>query len=179
MPSGLFGEAVKRREDPTLLIGEGKFTADMSLPNQLHMAIVHSPHAHATIKGIDASAALAMPGVVRVVTGADVADKMMRLPVIMNPGGQDAHFLPHPYGLPGAQTVLATDRARYVGEWVAAVLAETRDQAYAAAEAVKVDYEPLEAVATAEGALKGRSEGRRAAAPRGGAGQPVHACGLR
>jgi carbon-monoxide dehydrogenase large subunit len=118
------------------------------------MAIVHSPYAHAVIKSIDPSDALKMPGVVRVVTGAEIADKMMRLPVIMNPGGADAHFLPHPYGLPGAQTVLATDKARYVGEWVAVVLAETRDQAYAAVPAVKVDYEPLPVVTTAEDALK-------------------------
>src|SRR2546423_1634856 len=141
MASGLFGAPIKRKEDPTLLTGDAKFTADIDLPGQLHMAVLHSPHAHAVIKNIDASAAAAMPGVARIVTGADVADKIMRLPVIMNPGGQEAHFPPHPYGLPGAQTVLATDRARYVGEWLAVVLAETREQAYAALDAIKVDYE--------------------------------------
>src|SRR5262245_47653549 len=109
MDIGLFGEPIKRKEDPALLIGEGKFTADFNLPNQVHMAILHSPHAHANIKGIDASAAAAMRGVVRVVTGADVADKIMRIPVFMNPGGQESHFPPHPYGLPGGAIVLATD----------------------------------------------------------------------
>src|SRR5436309_369116 len=123
LASGLFGEPIKRREDPELLIGAGKFTADFNLPNQLHMAILHSPHAHAVIKRIDSSAAMQMPGVVRVVTGADVADKIMRLPVIMNPGGMESHFPPHPYGLPGGATVLTADKARFVGDWVAVVLA--------------------------------------------------------
>src|SRR4051794_39118628 len=125
LESGLFGEPIKRREDPTLLIGEAKFTADLNLPNQLHMAVLHSPHAHARITNVDTSAAARMPGVVRIVTGAEVADQIMRLPVVMNPAGAEAHFPPHPYGLPGGAKVLATDRARYVGEWIAVVLAET------------------------------------------------------
>src|SRR5579871_4595456 len=149
-----FGAPIKRREDPTLLSGDAKFTADITLLGQVHMAVLHSPHAHAIIKSIDTSAAAQLPGVVRIFTGADVADKIMRLPVIMNPGGTEAHYPPHPYGLPGAQTVLATDRVRYVGEWVAVVLAETREQAYDALPAIKVDYEILPAVTTAEEALK-------------------------
>ncbi len=148
------GAPVKRREDPELLHGHAKFTADLTLPGMLHLAVVHSPHAHARIKSIDTSEAEKMPGVVRVFTGADIVDKMMRLPVIWKPAGVDSHFPPHPYGLPGAQTALATDRARYVGEWVAIVAAETREQAYAAVPAVKVDYEPLPAVADAEESLK-------------------------
>lgn len=154
MNSGLFGDAIKRREDPELLTGQGKFTGDIDLPNQLHMAILHSPHAHALIKSIDTSAAMQLPGVVRVVVGADVADKIMRLPIVMNPAGAEAHFPPHPYGLPGGTLVLATDRARYEGEWIAVVLAETREQAYAAVPAIKVEYEVLPSVTSAQEALK-------------------------
>src|SRR3954451_23889511 len=154
MASGLFGESVKRVEDPALLTGEAKFTADIELPGMAHMAILHSPHAHAKIVSIDASDALKMPGVIRVFTGADIADKMMPLPCIWKPAGVDSFFPPHPYGLPGAQTALATDRVRYDGDWVAAIVAETREQAYAALPAVQVEYEPLPVVTTAEEALK-------------------------
>ncbi len=113
-----------------------------------------APIAHARIKSIDASAALKMPGVVRVFTGADLAGKMMPMVCIWKPAGVESHFGPHPYGLPGSQTALATDKVRYVGEWVAAVVAETREQAYAALPAVKVDYEALPSVSRAEDALK-------------------------
>jgi aerobic carbon-monoxide dehydrogenase large subunit len=148
------GASIKRREDPEFLHGTAKFTPDVVLPGMVHIAILHSDHAHARIKGIDASAAAKMPGVVRIFTGADLVGKMMPLICIWKPAGVESHFPPHPYGVPGAQTALATDRARYVGEWVAAVAAETRQQAYDALSAIKVDYEPLPAVTTAEGALK-------------------------
>jgi carbon-monoxide dehydrogenase large subunit len=153
MANGILGEPLKRVEDPALLTGDAKFTADISLPEMLHIAILHSPHAHAKIKRIDASAALQMPGVVRVFTGSDIADKMMPLPCIWKPAGVESHFPPHPYGLPGAQTALATDQVRYVGDWVAAVVAERRDQAYDALPAVEVEYELLPVVTTAEEAL--------------------------
>ena len=84
-----------------------------------------------------------LPGMVRIFTGADLANKMMPMVCIWKPAGVESHFPPHPYGLPGAQTALATDRVRYVGEWVAAVVAETRQQAYDAVKAINVDYEPL------------------------------------
>src|SRR5262249_1597949 len=100
------------------------------------------------------SAAERMPGVVRVFTGADIAGKMMPLPCVVKPGGVESQFPPHPYGIPGAQTALATDRVRYDGDWVAVVLAETRDQAYEALPAIKVESEPLPAVTTAEESLK-------------------------
>jgi len=154
MGTGIFGAPIKRREDPAFLRGEAKFTADLSLPGMLHMAILHSPHAHARIKSIDTSAAAQMPAVVRVFTGADLVGKMMPLPCIWKPGGVESRFPPHPYGLPGAQTALATDRVRYVGDWIAVVLAETREQAYEALSAIKVEYEPLPVVTTAEEALK-------------------------
>jgi carbon-monoxide dehydrogenase large subunit len=153
MAAQVLGAPLKRREDPDLLRGEGKFTADIVLPGMAHVAILHSPHAHAKIKKIDASAAEKKPGVVRVFTGADLAGKMMPMVCIWKPAGVESHFPPHPYGLPGSVNALAIDRVRYVGEWVAAVVAETRDQAYAAREAIKVDYEPLPAVTTAKAAF--------------------------
>jgi carbon-monoxide dehydrogenase large subunit len=152
-PQGL-GASVKRREDPEFLHGIAKFTADVVLPGMVHIAILHSDHAHAMIKGIDTSVAAKMPGVVRIFTGADLAGKMMPMICIWKPAGVESHFPPHPYGVPGAQTALATDRVRYVGEWVAAVAAETRQQAYDALSAIKLDYEPLPVVTTAEAALQ-------------------------
>ncbi|WP_353932752.1 molybdopterin cofactor-binding domain-containing protein [Okeanomitos corallinicola TIOX110] len=153
MNKQILGTPIKRREDPQLLKGEAKFTADITLPNMLHLAVLHSTEAHANIKSIDTSAALEMPGVVRVITGADVSS-ILPLPVIMNPGGAEAKFPPHPYGLPGAQTVLATNKVRYVGDFVAVVVAETRQQAYDALKGVHVEYEPLPVVTDAELALQ-------------------------
>lgn len=153
MANKVLGTSVKRREDPEFLRGDAKFTADIALPNMLHMAILHSSHAHALIKSIDTHAAEKMPGVVRVITGADTRS-LMPLVCIMNPGGATAHFPPHPYGIPGAQTVLAIDRVRYVGEFVAVVVAESRQQAYDALPAIAVDYELLPVVTHAESALK-------------------------
>lgn len=153
MAKQILGTPIKRREDPQLLRGEAKFTADITLPDMLHLAILHSTEAHALIKNIDTSASVKMPGVVRVITGADTS-AILPLPVIMNPGGAEAKFPPHPYGLPGAQTVLATDKVRYVGDFVAVVVAETRQQAYDALAGIKVEYEPLPVVTDAELALQ-------------------------
>jgi aerobic carbon-monoxide dehydrogenase large subunit len=153
MSTGL-GASVKRREDPEFLRGESKFTADVVLPGMTHVAILHSTEAHAKIRSIDTSVASKMPGVIRIFTGADLAGKMMPMVCIWKPADVESHFPPHPYGLPGAQTALATDRVRYFGEWVAAVVADTREQAYAAREAIAVDYEPLPSVTNAEEALK-------------------------
>ena len=154
MATSVLGSAIKRREDPEFLRGESKFTADITLPGTTYVAILHSPHPHARIKSVDTSAAQSMPGVVRVFTGADLAGKMMPMVCIWKPAGVESHFGPHPYGLPGSQTALATDKVRYVGEWVAAVVAETREQAYAALPAITVDYEMLPSVSRAEDALK-------------------------
>jgi carbon-monoxide dehydrogenase large subunit len=154
--SSAFGSSMLRREDPDLLRGEGKFMADLTLPGMLHVAILFSDHGHALIKGIDTSAAAAMPGVVRVFTGADLAE-LMPLPIVWFPMADNAenHFPPHPSGtMPGAQYVLARDRVRYVGEHVAAVVAETRQQAYDALPAIRVEYEPLPTVVDAERAIE-------------------------
>jgi len=151
----ILGAAIKRVEDPGFLCGTAKFTADIELSGMLHMVILRSSQGHARIKAIDTTAAQAMPGVVRIITAADLEGKVMPLPCIWIPGGGAKSFFPrHPYGLPGAGTVLAKDKVRYIGDSVAAVVAETVDQAEAAAERIAVDYEPLPVVVNAQKALK-------------------------
>jgi len=103
---------VKPREDPAMLRGESKYTADLVLTGMLHMVLLRSEHGHATIRGIDTEAAAAMPGVVRIITSADITGKIMPLPCVWVPGGVESHFPPHPYGLPGAGFVLATGTVR-------------------------------------------------------------------
>lgn len=148
------GSSLAAKEDPALLRGEARYVADVSLPDMAHMALLPSPHGHAVIRGVDTSAAEAMPGVLTVVTGADLAEQIMPLPCIWIPGGVESHFPPHPYGVPGARPVLAIDRVRHVGDPVAAVVAETPRQAHAALAAIEVDYEPLPVVTTAKEALE-------------------------
>jgi len=115
--------------------GVAEFTADIALPGALEIAAVHSPHAHALIKRIDAAAAAAMPGVAGVMTAADIK-------------GSNRHNY-----MVTDRPVLCEDRVRYVGDPVALVAAETREQALAAAAAVKVDYEPLPEVHTPQEAM--------------------------
>ncbi|HWS74590.1 MAG TPA: molybdopterin cofactor-binding domain-containing protein, partial [Quisquiliibacterium sp.] len=149
------GHAVRRIEDPALVRGAGRFADDVTLDGQTHLVFLRSPYAHAKIVSIDASAALEMPGVLAVITGADlVAAGVRPLPV-------SAGF-PRPDGSPGASPPrhpLAHEVARFAGEAVAAIVAETRDQARDARDAVFVEYEDLPSVvdlrdATAEGAPK-------------------------
>lgn len=138
---GLVGKSIKRVEDPRFIQGKGKYVANLQIPGMLHAALVRSPHAHATIKGIDASAALAMPGVVAVYTGQDLAaDGVGGLPCGFNPPG--IKTAPHP--------ALAVGKVRHVGDGVAVVIAENRYLAQDAAEAIQVDYEPLPAVVDAK-----------------------------
>ncbi len=149
------GHAVRRIEDPALVRGAGRFADDVTLDGQTHLVFLRSPYAHAKIVSIDASAALEMPGVLAVITGAElVAAGVRPLPV-------SAGF-PRPDGSPGASPPrhpLAHEVARFAGEAVAAIVAETRDQARDARDAVFVEYEDLPSVvdlrdATAEGAPK-------------------------
>jgi carbon-monoxide dehydrogenase large subunit len=154
MTTKVIGTPVKRLEDPELLSGSGRFVADMTLPGMTHMEILRSEHGHARILKIDVSAALAMPGVLAAVTGADLAGRIMPLPCVWIPGGVESHFPSHPFGIPGAGTVLATDRVRFIGDPVALVVAETRLQAQDALSAIRVDYEPLPAVVDATKALE-------------------------
>lgn len=144
------GARVTRREDPNLVTGKGKYTGDIQLEGMLHMAMVRSPYAHARIKSIDTSAALAMPGVIAVYTGADINPHMAKvLPV-----GVDLNGAGYSDGHPTDRPVLTVDKARCVGDPVALVVAESRYIAADAVEAVMVDFEPLNAVADPEEALK-------------------------
>jgi carbon-monoxide dehydrogenase large subunit len=138
------GRDVRRIEDAGLLAGAGRFTDDVSLPSQTHLVFLRSPVAHARIVSIDTSAALALPGVVAVLTGADLAAAGVKpLPV--------APIFQRPDGSPGAMPLrvpLAHEVVRFVGEAVVALIAETAEQAKDAAEAVLVEYDELPLVTT-------------------------------
>lgn len=155
-PEKILGASIKAKEVPELLRGEARFIDDITLPDMLHAAIFHSSQAHAILKSVDTSAAEAMPGVVRVFTGADTA-QLMPLPVVWVPQDIESHFPPHPSGIvPGSQHVLIQvgEKVRYVGDQIAIIVAETRQQAYDALEKIAVEYEPLPVVVDAEEALK-------------------------
>jgi aerobic carbon-monoxide dehydrogenase large subunit len=144
------GQPVRRKEDDTLVRGKGKYTDDFSLPGQAYAWIVRSSHAHGIISGIDTEAAKAMPGVLGVWTGADLAS---------------ADYGPYTCGLPlksrdGSpllqtnRAALVSDKVRFVGDPVAFVVAETLAQARDAGEAVVLDIDPLPSVTSAEEAAK-------------------------
>ncbi len=143
------GASVRRKEDLRFLSGRGQYTDDINRPGQTHAAILRSPHAHAAIKGIDTAKAKAMPGVLAVFVGADMASENIGgLPCgwqIHNKDGSPMAEPPHP--------VIAVGKVRHVGDPVAVVVAETKQQARDAAEAIVVDYAPLPAVATTQAAL--------------------------
>ena len=142
MGAKYFGASVPRREDPRLLRGEGRFVDDIKLPGMLHAAFVRSPHAHARIGGIRADAARRLAGVAHVFAFADLARWMKPLPLFgAIPAGLAARVEVTMRQAP--QLALCKDVARYVGEIVAMVLAESRALAEDAAELVEVDYEPL------------------------------------
>ncbi|MFO1304078.1 MAG: xanthine dehydrogenase family protein molybdopterin-binding subunit [Burkholderiales bacterium] len=138
------GKAVRRVEDAELLTGRDRFADNFSLPGQGCLAFLRSPHAHARIVSIDAAAARAMPGVAAIVTGATLAQAGVK-PLVQSADFKRANG--EPTAAP-PQYAMATDTVRFVGEIVAAVLAETREQARDAAEAIDVRYETLPAVAT-------------------------------
>jgi carbon-monoxide dehydrogenase large subunit len=147
------GQAVKRVEDTSLLVGRGQFADNVPVEGATHIAFLRSPYAHAKITSIDTAAAAAMPGVIAVYTGAQlVAAGVKPMPKLAG--------FPRANGQPPATALrhaLALDAVRFVGEAVAAVVAESREAAKDAAEAVMVDYEELPAVvdpvrATAPGA---------------------------
>src|SRR6202140_2930603 len=136
------GQPVPRSEDPVLLRGEGRYSDDVSLPGQAYAVMVRSHHAHGVIRHIDTAAARAMPGVLAIYTAADLAaGGIGPLPprqVMCNRDGTPM--------LSPTCHALATDKVRYVGEAVAAIIAETVAAAKDAAEAVVVDIDPLMAV---------------------------------
>lgn len=144
------GESVRRKEDMRFLTGAGQYTDDINLPNQRYAVFVRSPHAHAAIKGVNVAKAEAMPGVHKVFTGKDVEGKMGGLPcgwLITSTDGTPMKEPPHP--------ILAQGKARYVGDHVAMVVADTLEEAKNAAEAVEVDYDVLPAVVDVRDAAKG------------------------
>ncbi|HXZ03109.1 MAG TPA: xanthine dehydrogenase family protein molybdopterin-binding subunit [Stellaceae bacterium] len=141
------GAPVRRKEDARFLTGKGTYTDDINRPGQIHAFLLRSPHAHAEIKGIDATKAKSAPGVLAVFVGADMP--IGGLPcgwLIHSKDGSPMAEPPHP--------VLAQGKVRHIGDPVAVVIAETRAQAKDAAELIVVDYKPLPAVVSAEAALK-------------------------
>jgi carbon-monoxide dehydrogenase large subunit len=137
------GAAVRRKEDQRFITGKGHYTDDVNRPGQTHAYFLRSPHAHAKIKSIDAKAAMAMPGVLAVLTGAELAaDKIGNLIcgwMIHSKDGSQMKMAAHP--------AIAHGKANHVGDAVAVVVAETLAQAKDAAEKVNVHYELLPAVA--------------------------------
>jgi len=128
---GRIGESIKRKEDGRFLRGKGNYLDDMELPEMLHMSILRSPHAHAKIKSIDTTAAGKMPGVIAVVTGELMAQhKLAWMPTMSG----------------DTQAVLATDKVRFQGQEVCAVIAETKYQAEDARDLIVVDYDILQAI---------------------------------
>lgn len=143
------GARLARREDQALLTGRARFIDDIDLPGQLHACFVRSPHAHARIGGIDTAPALAVPGVVAVLTGADLAaDGLGILQAPAAPKGRKGEPIHNP-----AQLAISADKARHVGDTVAMVLAATEAAAREGAAAVDVDYAALPSVTSAVDAL--------------------------
>jgi carbon-monoxide dehydrogenase large subunit len=139
------GQPVPRSEDPVLVSGKGRFTDDINLPGQAYCAIVRSHYAHGSIRGIDATAARGMPGVLGVYTATDLAaGGVGPLPPRQVMNNRDGTPMLSP-----VRYALATGKVRYVGDPAAAVVAETVAQARDAAEAVVVDIDPLPAVTSA------------------------------
>ena len=144
------GQPVTRSEDPKLLRGEGNYTDDVNLDGQAYGVMVRSPYAHGTLNGIDTAEAAAAPGVLAILTGADLdaaglGTMKCGLP-LKGRDGSPLQYVPRP--------ALATDKVRYVGDPVAIVIAETAVQARDAAELVELDIDPLPAVTDARAAAE-------------------------
>ena len=144
------GARVRRKEDQRFVTGKGRYTDDINLPLQTYAYFVRSPHAHARVDSIESSAAAKSPGVIAVLTGDDIAaDKIGGLIcgwMIHSKDGSPMKAGPHP--------VLAQGKVRYVGDHVAMVIAETKEQAKAAAELVVVNYSELPAVVNVKDAQR-------------------------
>jgi carbon-monoxide dehydrogenase large subunit len=144
------GAAVRRKEDHRFITGKGHYTDDINRPGQVYACFVRSPHAHATIKSINTKAAMAMPGVVAIFTGADMAAARINVHIcgwtVTGKDGAPMKAAPGP--------ALANEKVRYVGDEVAVVIAESYVQAKDAAEKVVVDYGVLPAVVDPRAAAK-------------------------
>src|SRR5205807_4530455 len=144
------GQAVPRFEDRRLLRGGGRYVDDMVLPRMAFGYVLRSPHAHARIRSIHTTAAKATPGVLAVLTGADwQASGWGDLPSASGNMRRDGSLAYRP-----RFPALVKDRVRWVGDYVAFVVAETRDQAADAAELIAVDYEPLPAIVSTADAVE-------------------------
>src|ERR1700751_1558015 len=143
------GASVVRKEDKRFITGKGRYVDDIKLPGMTYAQFIRSPHAHAKVKGIDSSEAMKMPGVVAVLTGQQLVDDKV--------GNLICGWMIHSKdGSPmkmGAWPAVAPETVRFVGQAVAVVIAETRNQARDAAEAVVVDYEELPAAADIKAAI--------------------------
>ena len=143
--SKYIGQSMRRYEDPRFIQGQGKYVANLTLPNMAYMAIKRSPYAHAKINSIDTSAAEALEGVIAVYTGQALLDDGIG-PI---PSGWNVPDIKVP-----VQNALTVDKVRHVGDRVAIVIAETAYIAYDALDLIEVDYEPLPAVVNARGATE-------------------------
>ncbi|WP_370588871.1 xanthine dehydrogenase family protein molybdopterin-binding subunit [Pseudonocardia sp. C8] len=145
VPPGLIGARVRRKEDPRLLTGRSQYVDDVVLPGMVEAAVLRSPHPHARIRGIDVSAALEHPGVLAVITGAEVHEACA--------APQPVVWRMIPDQRMTDQYALAVDKVRYVGQGVAAVAAVDRYVAEDALGLIEVDYEVLPAVTTLDEAM--------------------------
>ncbi len=138
------GQPVPRHEDPVLLRGQGRYTDDVNLPGQAVMVVLRSPHAHGILRGIDTGEARRIPGVLGVYTSGDLANAGIQPlacgSALTNADGSPMRKPPRP--------ALASGKVRFVGDPVAAVVAETLALAKHAAETIALDIEPLPAVTT-------------------------------
>ncbi len=147
-PAGVIGTRLLRKEDPALLTGEAKYTDDLAIPGALSVALARSPYAHARITRVDTSAAAGMPGVVAVYSGAQLRDLWagpMPCAWAVTPDMKSPEHFP-----------VAVDKACYVGDAVAVVVAQSNTEARDALDAIVVDYEALPAVIDLEDALSDR-----------------------
>ena len=162
MPARPLGAPVRRKEDLRFLIGKGHYTDDINRPNQLTAVFLRSPHAHAAIRALNVKAAQAAPGVVAVYTGEDIAKAGVgTLPCgwgVKSKDGTPMAEPPHP--------ILAHGRVRHVGDPVAVIIAQTKDQAEDAADLIEVDYQVLPAVVGAVAAMTPQAPLLWDAAPR-------------
>ena len=146
--AGPLGERVRRNEDPRLLTGRALFVDDVHLDGMLHAAFLRSPHAHARIRSIDTSAALALEGVREVVTAADLGELWKPGPLLVSPPPVEGAVFHERTTVPLART-----KIRHLGEPLAVVVADSRAVAEDALDLIAVDYEPLPAVVDLEAAL--------------------------
>jgi len=149
MATRVFGQPIKRNEGPRLLTGQALFVDDVDLPGMLHAAFLRSAYAHARIRGIDASAALARTGVAAVYTAADLGDYWKPGPLLVPPPPIEGRVFNE-----RTQVPLAKDKVRFAGEPIAVVIAESRYLAEDALTDIVVDFEPLPAVVDLEKALE-------------------------